>query len=171
MQWFRFYHEFRHDTKMRRMPIPHRYAFVVLLCLASESSTRGIITGLDDEDIAFELEMEVEDWQTLKGVFAEDELIATGADGRISIVGWEYNQKYRDRPPAHVWRDLREHTFHRDNYTCQYCGERGGKLHCDHVIPLSRGGSNKPGNLATACAACNLSKHNKTIEEWMGSLL
>lgn len=31
-----------------------------------------------------------------------------------------------------IWRTL---VFKRDDYTCQQCGERGGKLNADHIIP------------------------------------
>jgi hypothetical protein len=69
MTWFKLHSDFRNDPKIKRLPIAERYAFIILLCLASESETRGIITGLDDDDIAFELEMQVEDWKTLRSKF------------------------------------------------------------------------------------------------------
>lgn len=69
------------------------------------------------------------------------------------------------------WSNLRAYVFERDNWTCQYCGadERSGDIdfHCDHVIPLSRGGSNAIENLATSCAPCNLSKGARTPAEWL----
>lgn len=40
------------------------------------------------------------------------------------------------------------------------------KYHVDHIIPLSRGGNNWPTNLQLLCPSCNLSKHDKTQEEW-----
>lgn len=50
---------------------------------------------------------------------------------------------------------------------CAYCGvEVGESYHVDHIVPLSRGGGNGPDNLAIACPPCNLSKHNKLLEEW-----
>ena len=70
------------------------------------------------------------------------------------------------RPPAAVWARLRSATFARDNYTCTYCGERGGRLECDHLIPVSRGGNSDPSNLVTACFTCNRGKRNKTVDEW-----
>jgi 5-methylcytosine-specific restriction endonuclease McrA len=36
----------------------------------------------------------------------------------------------------------------------------------DHVIPLSRGGGHRIGNLIPLCMACNRSKKNKTLTEW-----
>lgn len=65
------------------------------------------------------------------------------------------------------WAELREIVFERDNYICSYCGKRGGKLECDHIIPITKGGSNKLSNLTTACIKCNRSKHNKILKEWI----
>lgn len=109
MPWFRFYSEFRSDTKLKRMPVHHRYAFVILLCLASEDRNRGSITGLDDEDVAFELEMELEDWQTLKAKFRVKGFIEI-IDGGIKIASWESRQY--DSPSAHpaeVAKRVRKH--------------------------------------------------------------
>ena len=46
---------------------------------------------------------------------------------------------------------------------CAYCLEpiAYGQFHIDHVIPLSKGGTNWRRNLALTCATCNLSKGNK----------
>lgn len=74
----------------------------------------------------------------------------------------------RGRLPASQWARLRTKIFRRDNYTCQYCQKRGGRLECDHVIPVSRGGSNHPGNLKTSCFRCNRNKRSKTLKEWNG---
>lgn len=70
------------------------------------------------------------------------------------------------KPSRQTWQTLRDFVFRRDDYTCQYCGQRGGKLECDHVVPVSRGGANDVANLATACKACNRSKAAMTPEEW-----
>lgn len=64
------------------------------------------------------------------------------------------------------WENLRSLVFIRDGRTCVYCGSRAQPLHCDHTIPVSRGGSNDLSNLVTACKACNLSKGSKLLEEW-----
>lgn len=65
------------------------------------------------------------------------------------------------------WREIRLRIFARDDWTCQYCGDRGGKLECDHKIPVSRGGTDDEANLVTACKSCNRKKWNQTIEEWL----
>ena len=48
---------------------------------------------------------------------------------------------------------------------CAYCRILPYE-HIDHVIPLSRGGSNWPANLRPSCAKCNLSKGGKLLSEW-----
>jgi len=51
---------------------------------------------------------------------------------------------------------------------CYYCRvEIEAGYHIDHMLPISRGGTNGPENLALACAPCNLSKFTKTAEEFM----
>lgn len=37
----------------------------------------------------------------------------------------------------------------------------------DHKTPLSRGGSNWPGNIQLLCLPCNDSKGTKTMDEWI----
>lgn len=51
----------------------------------------------------------------------------------------------------------------RDKFTCQYCGRKSPDvaLEIDHIIPVSKGGSDYPSNLITACFDCNNQKRNK----------
>jgi 5-methylcytosine-specific restriction endonuclease McrA len=51
---------------------------------------------------------------------------------------------------------------------CFWCHEiiPSGKHHVDHKIPLSRGGSNWPQNLAITCATCNFRKRDMMPNEF-----
>ncbi len=51
---------------------------------------------------------------------------------------------------------------------CFYCGKSlfGNPIHIDHMVPISKGGKHEASNLCASCPACNLSKNDKTIEEW-----
>lgn len=54
----------------------------------------------------------------------------------------------------------------RFDYCCAYCGEKPERLDPDHVVPLSRGGTNTPSNLLPCCLMCNSSKNAMTLSEW-----
>jgi len=53
------------------------------------------------------------------------------------------------------------------NGICPYCGEPFENGHIDHIIPVSKGGTNDRKNLTYCCAHCNLVKHNKLLEDWL----
>ncbi|MGH7645233.1 MAG: HNH endonuclease [Gemmatimonadales bacterium] len=61
--------------------------------------------------------------------------------------------------------------FARDGYRCQFCGRTPHELRhreCltrDHLVPLSRGGTNDWTNVLTACSTCNTRKGNLRPEE------
>lgn len=50
--------------------------------------------------------------------------------------------------------------FQRDLYQCRICKASAVKLEVDHIIPLSRGGSDTLDNLQTLCVPCNQGKSN-----------
>lgn len=55
---------------------------------------------------------------------------------------------------------------------CAYCEcPLGEDWHVEHMIPLSRGGSNDWANIAISCADCNRRKGSKTVEEFMPLIL
>ena len=65
------------------------------------------------------------------------------------------------RQRTHIPRGLRHEVFKRDNYKCVECGaskEDGAVLHIDHIIPVSKGGTDELDNLQTLCKDCNLNK-------------
>jgi hypothetical protein len=68
-----------------------------------------------------------------------------------------------------MWASLRRQTFDRDGFACTYCGSSEAPLHCDHVIPFSKGGGTVLSNLTTACKTCNVSKRARTPSEWRGA--
>jgi 5-methylcytosine-specific restriction endonuclease McrA len=53
---------------------------------------------------------------------------------------------------------------------CYYCNELLEVTHIDHKTPLSRGGSNTIDNIALSCPHCNLTKYNKTEQEFARSI-
>lgn len=50
-------------------------------------------------------------------------------DGRTPI-----NKAIRNSAEYHLWREA---VFQRDDWTCQWCGGRGGDIHADHIKPFA----------------------------------
>ncbi len=57
--------------------------------------------------------------------------------------------------------------FARDKHMCLYCGDYlyDCELTRDHVVPVSRGGTDTRENVVTACRACNHYKDDRLIDE------
>ncbi len=65
----------------------------------------------------------------------------------------------RNNGGSHTVQDIRKQ-YANQKGKCYYCKKKvGTAYHVDHVIPLSRGGSNGPENLVVACPTCNLRKN------------
>ena len=82
----------------------------------------------------------------------------------------------RQRKRQPIPKRVRDVVLQRDDRTCVYCGRREGqllfpgpfrlKIHVDHLVPASQGGSSfNVFNLCCACASCNMTKSGKTPEE------
>lgn len=74
------------------------------------------------------------------------------------------------RPRIRVKLSKRE-VMRRDNFTCQYCGQRASQLTIDHIIPRSHGGEHDWKNLVAACPTCNHRKGGRTLAQSQMRLL
>ena len=63
--------------------------------------------------------------------------------------------------------ELREYLLEKFGRKCIYCGADNVPLNIDHVIPKSKGGSNRASNLVLACVQCNQKKGSRSIEEFL----
>jgi len=61
---------------------------------------------------------------------------------------------------------VREYILNKWNRRCSYCGASQIPLQLEHIVPRSRGGSNRPSNLALACEPCNTRKGKQTATEF-----
>jgi 5-methylcytosine-specific restriction endonuclease McrA len=69
------------------------------------------------------------------------------------------------RRPRTERKMTRFEIFHRDNYTCQYCGRQTHQLTLDHIIPKHAGGPHTWENVVSACVHCNRRKAGKMPAE------
>ena len=85
------------------------------------------------------------------------------------ITGMEYQQG-----TLHGF-EVREYLLQKYKYTCVYCNTcafHKGKainlrLEIDHVVPKSKGGSDRVNNLVLACHECNQHKSNQSVEDFL----
>jgi 5-methylcytosine-specific restriction endonuclease McrA len=49
---------------------------------------------------------------------------------------------------------------------CVYCGRDNIKLEPDHVVPVSKGGTNYIDNVVPSCRSCNAQKKDRSVEDF-----
>jgi 5-methylcytosine-specific restriction endonuclease McrA len=65
-----------------------------------------------------------------------------------------------------VGYEVREYLLDKWQRRCAYCGKANIPLQVEHIIPRSRGGSDRVDNLTLACESCNQRKGSQTAEEF-----
>ena len=69
-------------------------------------------------------------------------------DPTITNIGYQQGDQYG-------YETVKQYVLARDNYTCQVCHHKDGKLKVHHIIYRSKGGTNRPDNLITVCSDCH----------------
>ena len=62
--------------------------------------------------------------------------------------------------------NVRNYLLEKFNRECVYCGKKDIPLEVEHIIPKSRGGSDRVDNLTISCHDCNQEKDNQTAKEF-----
>jgi 5-methylcytosine-specific restriction endonuclease McrA len=62
--------------------------------------------------------------------------------------------------------EVREYLLEKWERRCAYCGKKNVPFQIEHVIPKSRGGSNRMPNLTISCEPCNTKKGTLTAAEF-----
>lgn len=65
--------------------------------------------------------------------------------------------------------ELREYLFNRYGHECQYCHGKSDDniFEWEHMVPKSRGGSDKVSNATLSCRSCNTAKGSMKPDEWL----
>jgi hypothetical protein len=92
----------------------------------------------------------------------------------VSLKPGEYMLRSLKRIPRvgkGISGEQRARILQRNGFTCQTCGagpeepdpldqRKSVRLHVDHIVPLSEGGTNDDSNLRVTCSACNQGRSN-----------
>ncbi len=165
MTHFRLNSQLWKNPRFMRLSHKNRSIFVCLASLYADGQLIQNYTEGYEEDVAASLRITDEEWVEARDQFLERGFIEL-CHGGYKVSGCDGLGLNVSRLGGLQWQRLRAQVFERDNYTCQYCGATDKDLHCDHIIPVSKGGLNTLNNLTTACSTCNHSKGDKPLEEW-----
>ena len=67
--------------------------------------------------------------------------------------------------------NIRNYLLEKHGRKCFYCGKTVSKFEVEHMLPKSRGGSNRIDNLTLSCHECNQKKDTLTAEEFIRQTL
>ncbi len=62
--------------------------------------------------------------------------------------------------------NVRNYLLEKFDYECVYCGKSNIPLEVEHIVPKTRGGSDRVSNLTISCSECNQEKDKQTAEEF-----
>jgi 5-methylcytosine-specific restriction endonuclease McrA len=65
--------------------------------------------------------------------------------------------------------EIREYLLEKWGRNCAYCAKQGVPLQVEHIVPRSRGGSNRISNLTLACEPCNKRKGAQPVETFLAA--
>ena len=63
--------------------------------------------------------------------------------------------------------EVRQYLYEKFGHRCVYCGNEPDAIELDHVVPRSKGGSDRVSNLVPSCHKCNQRKGNRSIEDFL----
>lgn len=142
--------------------------------IASKDKCILYINNNTIEELSKVLEMAIKDvWEFIYFLLYDIKILIDAGEGiSTELLQKEYAKFFKINftrlynVDIKLWKRICKEVFIRDNYTCTYCKNIGGILECDHITPISKGGSNDMGNLTTSCQKCNRQKKDKTVDEF-----
>jgi 5-methylcytosine-specific restriction endonuclease McrA len=115
--------------------------------------------------------MEIVPWERAITLWWEKKVeIVESSDKTVRSINFEMKMPSiirflkADSSKRRAVRFSRENVLSRDNYSCQYCGDKVSRdnFTYDHVIPRSQGGQTTWANVVISCMDCNQRKGGRT---------
>lgn len=114
-------------------------------------------------DFLTTLEMTQDDWvQLLRQTdLLETQVLAQAPDKTIA-------KAIIRKSTRQIEQNVSWAVYHRDGYSCRYCGKGGGiPLTVDHLVTWESGGPSTMENLVSACRKCNKVRGELPYSEWL----
>ena len=92
-QWFRLYSEFAHDPKVQMLSEVNQRRLIMLFCIRCN----GTVT-LQDEQVAFQLRISMDEWLTSKATFIDKNFINNDNE----VLNWDKRQFVSDSSAERV---------------------------------------------------------------------
>lgn len=80
----------------------------------------------------------------------------------VLLIDQEENRKEKTRERVRKHREKKM-----QGLVCAYCGDRATGY--DHIIPVSKGGTDDPNNLVPCCPDCNREKNNRPLADFLNT--
>lgn len=154
----------------------HVFFIDLLVELARCGSRKGVLPP--PADLARGMRRELEDVESKLRTLASRDLVVLNPPDALCGYSWVRSRYVRNgsrvRPGPYVERrakmsrkrdQLLEMLADRDGPGCAACGSQSNP-EVDHIVPMSRGGSDELGNLQILCRSCNRRKSDRLPEEW-----
>lgn len=155
-----------HKKMQQRAAYRHRRRSVNLRYRASRFSNRARPEGWLAPSLRSRVQhveswaRRIQRWCPLTVVDLELVRFDTQLMQNAEITGVEYQQGTLEG------YEVREYLLAKFGRKCVYCDAENVPLNIDHVVPRSRGGSNRITNLVLACVRCNHEKGNRPVQEF-----
>lgn len=186
IQWIKLSTDFFSDRKIRQIrALPDGDAMLLiwinLLVLAGQVNDGGMVyltQGIPytEEMLAEEMSRGLPLVRSSLSVFRKLNMIEDTPDGLL-ISNWEKHQnidgmeraREKTRERVRKYRERKKEALIGTSELCAYCGKPATTI--DHIVPKDRGGADIPQNVVPCCGACNSSKRNRDIADFLNNSL
>jgi len=153
--------------------------WIKLLTLAGKKNMNGYIFLTEnipytDEMLSTIFKRPLNTIRLALDIFKKFGMINYDNDGILQITNWEKHQNIEGMEKIREGNKIRQQRFRGQHLlgeveaNCPYCGEYA-KLTIDHIISLSKGGSDDIENKILCCWKCNQSKTNRDLAIFLNS--
>lgn len=156
------------DVKLRRLDVKHRWLWVCVLGAARQSPQPGWLF------VAADVPWEAADLANYSGLSTRDVRagmatmctlgMVTEVEGVWQVPSWDERQFEGDFARNAIPGDVKAQVLARDNGQCQGCGT-DQEITIDHIVPVTRSGTNELDNLQLLCKSCNSRKGNRLRQQ------